>query len=124
MSAVCDDDFLRRFSRLGSKGLQLLDDVHSFDHCAEDHMPVVQPRGLDGGDEELGSVGVWASVGHGHNARPGVLQLEVLIAELRAVNGLAAGTVMVGEVTALAHEVGNHAMESGAFVSETFFSRA
>jgi hypothetical protein len=41
------------------------------------------------------------------NARTGagVLQGEVLVGELGAVDGLAASAVVVGEVTALAHEV-------------------
>jgi hypothetical protein len=43
-------------------------------------------RGDDSGDEELGSVGVRAGVGHGELALLGVLELEVLILELVAVN--------------------------------------
>ena len=43
-------------------------------------------RGNDGGDEELRAVGVPASVGHGKEAGLGVLELEVLIGELVAVD--------------------------------------
>lgn len=43
-------------------------------------------RGNDGGDEELGTVGVLASVGHGQLALLGVLELEVLIGELVAID--------------------------------------
>lgn len=43
-------------------------------------------RGNDGGDEELRTVGVLASVGHGQLALLGVLELEVLIGELVAVD--------------------------------------
>lgn len=49
----------------------------------------------------LGSVGVGASVGHGQHAGASVLEGEVLVGELVAVNGLAARAVVVGEVTAL-----------------------
>lgn len=87
-------------------------------------MPVVQPRGLHRRDEELGAVGVGASIGHGHDARAGVLQLEVLISELRAVDGLSTGTIVVGEVTALTHEVRDDTVEGGALVTETFLARA
>jgi len=41
-----------------------------------------------------------------------VLEIEVLIGELLAVDGLAAGTVAVGEVTSLDHEVLNDAVET------------
>ena len=51
--------------------------THPFDNIeavlvvdpSEDHMLVVQPGGLDGGDEELGAVGVGTRVGHGEEAR-------------------------------------------------------
>jgi hypothetical protein len=43
------------------------------------------PRG-GGGDEELRSIGVLSSVGHAEKANLGVLQLEVLIGELVAVD--------------------------------------
>ncbi len=38
-----------------------------------------------------------------------MLEGEVLIGELCAIDGLAASSVVVGEVTTLAHEVGDHA---------------
>ena len=50
-------------------------------------------RGDNSGDEELGAVGVGASVGHGQQVGLGVLDLEVLIGELLAVDGLSAGTL-------------------------------
>ena len=43
-------------------------------------------RGDDGGDEELRAVGVLSSVGHGQLALLGVLELEVLVGELVAVD--------------------------------------
>ena len=39
----------------------------------------VEPVGDNGSDEELRAVGVLASVGHGEQARFGVLQLEVFV---------------------------------------------
>jgi hypothetical protein len=78
---------------------------------------------------------VLASVGHGQQTRLGVAQLEVLIGELVAVDGLAAGSlgqsafrsvsgdirdahVAAGEVTALEHELRDDAVELGALVAE------
>ena len=43
-------------------------------------------RGHDSGNEELRAVGVLAGVRHGELARPGVLELEVLVRELVAVD--------------------------------------
>jgi hypothetical protein len=43
-------------------------------------------RGDDSGDEELRAVGVLASIGHGQQARLGVLQLEVLVREAVTVD--------------------------------------
>ena len=43
-------------------------------------------RGVDEGDEELRSVGVLASVGHGEEAWGVVLVDEVLVVELGAID--------------------------------------
>ena len=78
-----------------------LDDLHAPHHAPEHRVLVVQPRRGHHRHEELGPVGVGAGVGHGKDARAGVLQLEVLILELHSVDGLAASAVPGGEVSAL-----------------------
>ena len=45
-------------------------------------------------------------------------ELEVLVRELLAVDGLAAGAVAAGEVSALAHEVGDDSVEDAVLVVE------
>lgn len=75
-------------------------------------------------DEELGSVGVWSSVGHGQDASVSVLQGEVLISKLVAVDGLSTGSVVVGEVTALTHEARDDAVEGAALVAEALVAGA
>ena len=47
----------------------------------------------------------------------GVLQLEVLIGELVAVDALAASAVALGEVTTLDHELLDNTVEVGALVA-------
>jgi len=78
----------------------------------------IKPLGLDGADEELRAVGVLAGVGHRENARASVLELEVLVSELLAVDGLAAGAGAVGEVTSLEHELRDDTVELAALVGE------
>ena len=50
-------------------------------------------------------------VGHGQDARSGMFQDKVLILELLAEDTLATSTVMIGEITTLAHEPGNYPVE-------------
>jgi len=82
----------------------------------------IQPCGLYGGQEELGAVGVGASISHGQVSGSGVLQLEVLITELLTIDGFAASAVVVGEVSSLTHEVGDDAVEGGTLVSKALLS--
>ena len=51
-----------------------------------------------------------------------MLQGEVLVLELVAIDRLATGTVSSGEVTSLTHEVGDHAVECGALEAESLLS--
>jgi len=124
LTAVGDSDLLGAFSGLGSIRLDLLDDIHALDNLSENDMFAVQPGGLGGTDEELAAVGVGSSVGHAEDSGSGVLELKVLVLELVAVDGLAPSSVVVGEVTALAHKVGDHAVESGSLVSHSLLTSA
>jgi hypothetical protein len=87
--------------------LDLLDDFVALEDLAEDDVATVEPamrsisqvyrrtgpyttsedlRSDDGGDEELRAVGVRTGVGHGQETLLGVLELEVLVLELVAVD--------------------------------------
>jgi len=107
-------------ARLGTDGLDSPDNfvrlLVARNDFAKDDMLVVQPRGGDGGDEKLGAVGVGSSVGHGQQEWAIMLQLEVLVGELLAPDGLAASAVATGKVTTLKHEVGNDTVELAALV--------
>ena len=59
-------------------------------HLSKHDMLPIQPRGLDSGDEELRSVGVLAGISHGQPTCSDVLQSEVLVRKLVAVDGLSA----------------------------------
>jgi len=124
LATVCDTDLLGAFARLRSIGFNLLDDFHAFDNLTKDDMLAIQPRSLGSANKELRTVGVGSSVGHAEDARAGVLELEVLVLELVAVDGLASSAVVVGEVSALAHEVGDDAVEGRALVPESLLSGA
>lgn len=49
-------------------------------------------------------------------------QLEVLVLEPGAIDGLSASAVVVGEITTLAHEIRNHPVETTTLVAETLLS--
>jgi len=93
-------------------------------HLPEDDMAAVEPGGDDGRDEELGAVGVWAGVGHGEEEGLVVLELEVLVGELLAVDGFAARAITTGEVSTLEHELWNDTMELAALVTEALLASA
>jgi len=116
LTAVGDDHSLGGLAGLGAHGLDALDDVKAFLDAAVHAVLAIQPRGGHGADEELGAVGVRAGVGHGQDARLVVLHLvvQVLVGELHAVDGFTTRTVTGSEVTTLAHEFRNDAVESGA----------
>ena len=53
-----------------------------------------------------------------------MLQLEVLVSKLLAVDALTTSAVAFGEITALQHEVGNDTVECTIFESESFLASA
>lgn len=105
MTAVGNGDSGGGTASLGTVLLDSLDDIQTLNDGTEDGVLAIEPGGLDSADEELGSVGVGTSVGHGEDTGTSVLEGEVLISELLTVNGLTTGTVTAGEVTTLKHEL-------------------
>uniref|UniRef100_A0A8I3PCL9 Peptidylprolyl isomerase A n=1 Tax=Canis lupus familiaris TaxID=9615 RepID=A0A8I3PCL9_CANLF len=85
-------------------------------------MLAVQPLSLGGADEKLGTVCVGSSVGHGQDARPCVLQDEVLVIKLLPVDGLAASAIVTREVPTLAHKSRDNPVKAGTFVTESLLS--
>ena len=116
LTAVRNDNGLLGGTAAAAHGLAGGDDLHALNNLTENGVLAVKPGGHNGGDEELGPVGVGAGVGHGQEPGLVVLLDEVLVGELGAVDGLTAGAVPRGEVAALAHELGDDAVELGALV--------
>jgi hypothetical protein len=100
----------------------LLHNLVALEHLAKDDVLAIKPGSDDRGDEELRAVGVAASVGHAEQALLCVLELEVFIIELVAIDGLATGAIALGEVTTLDHEVLNNAVEARSLVAEAFLA--
>merc|ERR1719433_2266469 len=92
--------------------------IHSIDHLSKHNMAAIKPSCLHRSYEELGAVRVRASVGHAQDARSRVLQAEVLVGKLLAVDALAACAVAAGEVPPLDHEVWDDAVELATLVVE------
>ena len=53
--------------------------------------------------------------------RSGVFEDKVFIIKLPAVNGLSAGTVVVGKVASLAHKLRDNTVEAAALVAKALF---
>jgi len=124
LSTIGDNNLLAGLAALGSIGFSLLNNIHALNDLSEDDVLAVQPAGLGGADKELGAVGVGSSVGHGQDTCTGVLQAKVLVLELVAIDGLATSSVVVGEVTTLAHETGDNPVEGGSLVAESLLAGA
>jgi len=123
LTRLSDGDLLTGFATLGAVRLNLLDDIHAFDNSAEDDVFAVEPRGLHCRQKELRAVRIRTCVGHRENTGSGVLELEVLVGKLGAIDRLSSGAVMVSEVSALTHEVRDHPMECRALITEALLSR-
>merc|ERR1712166_864921 len=95
-----------------------LNDIHALNNRSEHAVLAIEPVGLDSAQEELGAVGVGTSVGHGEVAGAGVFQCEVFVVEFVAANGHTASAVASGEITALAHEIIEDAVEAGSLVAQ------
>lgn len=124
LAAILDLDFLGGLSRLRPNCFHLVDDVHSFDNRSEHDMFTIQPCCLFSTDEELRSICVLASISHRQNSSSCVLQREILILELVSVDALSTGSVVFGEVSALAHEFRDDAMERAVLVSKALLTSA
>jgi len=124
LAAVSNDNLLGSLAVGASDLLNNLHNVHTLGHAAENNVLAIEPLSLDSAKEELGAVGPGASVRHGENTGTGVLELEVLISELSAIDGLASSAVVVGEVTTLAHELRNHTVEGAALVAKALLASA
>ena len=94
----------------------------AFEDLPEDNVFAIEVRCLDVGDEELGGVGVGASVGHGQQVRFGEGHHEILIFEFATIDGITARAISFGDVATLSHEIVDDAMESSSLVAERLSS--
>jgi hypothetical protein len=124
LTAIFNDNFSTGRSGTTANPFDSSDDFHAVHDRSKDHVLSIKPRGFGGTQKELASIGTRSSVGHGQNTRSRVLQNEVLIRKLGTVDGLSTRTVVVGEVTTLAHESGNHTVEGRALEAKALFSGA
>ena len=87
-------------------------------------MLAIEPRRGNGAKEKLRAVGVGAGIGHAQHAGVSVFELKIFVGELLSVDRFATGAVVVGKVTPLTHEVGDHAMERRAFEAKPLLAGA
>ena len=102
--------------------LDLVDNIIPFEDFAEDHMTTIEPRSYGGGNEELGSIGVFAGICHAEYTLLRMLQLEVLVWEFVAIDRFASSAVTLCEISTLDHKVLDDSMERRAFVSKALLA--
>lgn len=125
LATVDDLNGLGWFATRRAASFNLSEELHALNDLTKDHMLSVQPWGLGSAEEKLTAIGVRSSIGHGQDAWASVLKLEVLILKLVAIDGLSTSAIVVGEISALAHELGDDAMESWTLVGHsTLFTGA
>ena len=66
--------------------LNLLDEIHAIDHSPKNDVPSIQPACDNSGDEELGSIGVCARIGHREDAWRVMLQGKVLVLQRKQMS--------------------------------------
>jgi len=115
-----DDRFGGDIPRCRWVVLHSANDRFTLDYLAEDDVFSVQMGSLCDGDEELGTVGVLACIGHGKEERSVMIDWECLVLKLFAVDGLSAGAVSGSEIASLAHEPLDDAVELGTSKGERF----
>ena len=123
MSTVSSGDLLAGLAIPGPKVLHGFHNIHALFHLAKDHMLAIQPLSLGSADEKLGTVCVGASICHGQDARTRMLQEEILIIKFLPIDGLAT-SVMVCEVTILAHKSWNYSVKAGTFITKALLPNA
>lgn len=102
--------------------LNLLDNIESVSDLTEHNVLAVEPGAGDGGDEELGAVGIGTSVGHGQKTGSVMSLDKVFIGKLVAVDGHSTRSILSGEVTALEHKLRDDSVEDGFGVSKSLFA--
>ena len=76
----------KTFVALGKKERRA---YHSFENLPKHDMPTIQPLGLDCCNEELGPIGILASISHTHPTWTLMLQFKVLVRKLVAIDTFA-----------------------------------
>lgn len=88
-------------------------------HLPKDDVLSVEPRRPHCGDVKLAAIVVRSTIGHCHKADIRVLDLQVFVLKIRAVDTDGTASVTSNYVTGLHHEFLNHSMEVVAFISQT-----
>lgn len=124
LSARSNDDPFPGSATLGSNTLDNLHHIQALNNLSKDNVLAIEPRSISSAQKELRAISVRSGVGHGENSWASVLEPEVLIRELVAIDGLSTRAIVVGEVTTLAHEARDDAVEGGSGEPEALLASA
>ena len=88
----------------------------------EHHMFSVEPRSSSMQTEELARICGRAAVSHRQYARPRVLEREILVGKLVAIDRLSTCSISSSDVSTLSHKLSDNTMERRSFIMKRFSS--
>jgi hypothetical protein len=118
LTAVSDFNFSLSLTGVRSVRFNLGQEFSTFNDSTEDGVLAIEPRAGDEGNEELRSVGVGTSIGHGQKTTDSVLNEEVFVSELSTIDGFTTSTVTDSEITTLSHESRDDSVENAVLEVE------
>lgn len=122
LTAVGDENLLGGLARVGAQSLHLLHHILTTDNLTKDHVLTIQPLSASSSNEELATVSVGTGIGHGQQEGLRVLQLKILIGKLGTVNATTTSPIVIGEITSLAHELRDDAVEGATLVGSSLMT--
>eukprot|EP00977_Amphora_coffeiformis_P000068 scaffold15_cov204-Amphora_coffeaeformis.AAC.13 len=122
LAAVFNHHLGGGLSRATTDGFDGFNDIHSgFDPSKYDMFPI-QPRRLDGRQEELRSIGIGSRIGRRQETGDAMSDESVVefVGKFGPVDTLPTCPVPTGKVASLTHEIGNDPMKDRSLVMQGF----
>ena len=113
-----NDCCLRHIACTSWSSFNLVEHIHAISDMTKDTVFAIKMRSGSEAEEELGTICVWAGVGHGEDA-PLVMLLvgmaQVFVSELVSIDAFSTSSVTASEITTLCHEPCDDSVEGASF---------